>query len=312
LICTEELDNVQVGAGLTTGAIAQLKFTVPPKEPVDSSAIVKLAVDPGFIVWETGEPEAAPKLKFGGAVATPDKATVCGLPGALSLIIRFAVREPAAVGVKVTLTTQLPPADNELPHLLVWEKSELFAPVMLVSVMFSVAFPLFASVIADGLLLVPTCSGEKFCRAGYVVRKAPFTPLPFTGIAKGLIGVLSVSVIVPDCEPTIVGEYVTVTAQLAPGLKLVPQSLVSAKFPEAAKLDISTLTLLGLLTVMIFGALVVPTPCEPKLSELGEIAWNETLSITATLSLTPDPGIAQSGAPSPLKSPTVIAFPPRR
>src|ERR1700722_19793411 len=179
-------------------------------------------------------------------------------------------------------------------------------------VMFRVAFPLLASVTADGLLLVPTCCGEKLCRAGYIVRNGPFKPLPLTEIARGLIGVLSVSVIVPDCKPTAAGENVTLTAQLALGPKLVPQSLVSAKFPEAAMLDISTLTLLGLLTVMFCGALVVPTPWEPKLSELGEIAWNEALSMTPTLELGPDSLVAQSGTPSPLKSPIVIAFPSRR
>lgn len=57
-------------------------------------------------------------MKFGGSVAIPDKATVCGLAGALSLMVRLAVLEPGAFGVNITLTLQLPPADSELPHLL--------------------------------------------------------------------------------------------------------------------------------------------------------------------------------------------------
>ena len=49
LICTEA-GRLQVGAGLTTEAMAQLKFTVPLNDPVDSNATVKLAVDPAFMV----------------------------------------------------------------------------------------------------------------------------------------------------------------------------------------------------------------------------------------------------------------------
>lgn len=49
LTCTEA-GRLQVGAGLTTGAMAQLRFTVPLNDPVDSNAIVKLAVDPAFMV----------------------------------------------------------------------------------------------------------------------------------------------------------------------------------------------------------------------------------------------------------------------
>ena len=36
-----------------------------------------------------------------GAVPVPVKTTVCGLPAALSVKTRFAVRDPVAVGVNV-------------------------------------------------------------------------------------------------------------------------------------------------------------------------------------------------------------------
>lgn len=116
--------------------------------------------------------------------------------------------------------------------------------------MFRVALPVFASVRADGLLLVPTWSGEKFCRTGYV-RNAPFTPLPFTGMAKGLTGVLSVTVIVPESDPVPVGENVTLTLQLDPGVSGALQVSVSAKFALALMLGVLILTLLGLLMVMV-------------------------------------------------------------
>jgi hypothetical protein len=44
-----------------------------------------------------------------GAVAVPDKATVCGLPTTLSLIARLATALPPAVGVKTTLIVQVAP-----------------------------------------------------------------------------------------------------------------------------------------------------------------------------------------------------------
>jgi hypothetical protein len=48
----------------------------------------------------------------------PDKAISCGLPEAVSLTAMLAMRDPAAVGVNVALTVQLPAASKELPQLL--------------------------------------------------------------------------------------------------------------------------------------------------------------------------------------------------
>ena len=50
---------------------------------------------------------------------TPVKATVCGLPGALSVNDKRPVRVPFLVGVKVTLTAQFAPAGTVDPHVLV-------------------------------------------------------------------------------------------------------------------------------------------------------------------------------------------------
>jgi hypothetical protein len=70
LICTEELDRLQVGAGVTVGVMAQLKFTVPVNDPVGAIATPKLAVCPAFMVWEVGDPEAAPSVKPGADACT--------------------------------------------------------------------------------------------------------------------------------------------------------------------------------------------------------------------------------------------------
>jgi len=43
----------------------------------------------------------------GAGVAVPRKATVCGLPAALCVIVRVALRVPAAGGLKPTTSVQL-------------------------------------------------------------------------------------------------------------------------------------------------------------------------------------------------------------
>src|SRR5437879_4558254 len=68
----------------------------------------------------------------GAIVPVPVSATVCGLPVALSSAETAPVREPAAVGVKVTEIVQVPAAATEAPQVLVWLKSPL--PAMLVIV----------------------------------------------------------------------------------------------------------------------------------------------------------------------------------
>jgi hypothetical protein len=54
-----------------------------------------------------------------GATAVPDKATVCGLPLALSAMETEAVRVPVAVGLKVTLIAQLALAASVAAQVLV-------------------------------------------------------------------------------------------------------------------------------------------------------------------------------------------------
>jgi hypothetical protein len=78
-----------------------------------------------------------------GAVPVPLRATVCGLPTALSLILSVAVRVPVAVGRKVTLIVQLAPAAKVLPHVCVWEKSLALVPVNEYPLIVSAAFPVF-------------------------------------------------------------------------------------------------------------------------------------------------------------------------
>ena len=100
------------------------------------------------------------KLTLAGTVKVvapvPVRLIVCGLPAALSVIAREAVREPVAEGVKVTLIVQLAPAATLVPQVFVCAKSPLLVPVTAMLVMLSAAVPLFVSVTVCAALVVPT------------------------------------------------------------------------------------------------------------------------------------------------------------
>jgi hypothetical protein len=76
----------------------------------------------------------------------PVRLIICGLPLALSVIVREAVRVPAELGVNVTLIVQLPPAATELPQVVVSGKSPGLAPVTTKPLMPKAEFPMFVRV----------------------------------------------------------------------------------------------------------------------------------------------------------------------
>jgi hypothetical protein len=83
------------------------------------------------------------------AVPVPVKLTVCGLPLALSVMVTAPVRDPAAVGVKVTLIVQFEPAATLVVQVFVEagiEKSPESVPVRVMLVKVSEAFPVLLMV----------------------------------------------------------------------------------------------------------------------------------------------------------------------
>jgi hypothetical protein len=88
------------------------------------------------------------------AAAPPLRATVCGDPAALSVMVSVPVREPAAVGVKVTAMVQLAPGTTVAPQLLVWAKS----PEAAIEVSVRTACPEFVRVTGWAAAVVPTVS----------------------------------------------------------------------------------------------------------------------------------------------------------
>src|SRR6266566_2903572 len=100
-------------------------------------------------------------LPVGGIPSTPVplRATDCGLPDALSVIVTLALRLPVAVGVKVTLMVQEAPAASVLEllgHVLVWAKSPALVPVRAMLLMVRDPVPLLVSVTVCAALVALT------------------------------------------------------------------------------------------------------------------------------------------------------------
>jgi len=93
---------------------------------------------------------AGEKPMTGAETPVPVSETVCALPLASSVTERAPVREPVAVGMKVTEMVQVPAAATVAPHVLVWLKSPLAA----MAVMFRVADPELARVTTCAVLAV--------------------------------------------------------------------------------------------------------------------------------------------------------------
>src|SRR6266849_4409799 len=157
---------IEQDAPTATGAAVQL--LVCEKSPVAIMLLIVKAAVP-VLVTVTGAavllvPTRTPaKLRpTGDSVATgatpvPPIGTVCGLPGALSVNLTVDDRLPVLVGVKTTLIVQLAFAASEEGQLLVCEKSAVLLLEILMFVTDKDAFPVFVSVIACGVLPMPTC-----------------------------------------------------------------------------------------------------------------------------------------------------------
>ncbi len=123
VISTEELDKLQVGGAVAgTGAIAQLRLTVPVNDPNCVNVKLKLAVCPALTVCDVADPEARPNVKSGGGRDSPTPVPLTaisnGLIRVLSAIVMAPDCRPAAVGEKVTLTPQLVPGSRLVPQSL--------------------------------------------------------------------------------------------------------------------------------------------------------------------------------------------------
>jgi hypothetical protein len=145
---------------------------------VDGELAEPTAMEPN--VTEVGENETA------GDEPLPVKATVCGLPIALSVTEMLAVREPAATGINVTAILQLAPAARVEAQVLVSLKSPAFVPLILIPEIFKTALPTLVKVIVDGELGEPTAMEPNVTDVGEN-ETAGDEPLPTVNVCVELL-----------------------------------------------------------------------------------------------------------------------------
>jgi len=193
------------------------------------------------------------------ATPVPESATVCGLPEALEETDREPVRDPEAVGEKVTVAVQLAPAASD-PQPLETAKF----PVAVTELMLADALPELVTVTVCALEVLPTFTEPNDSVVGDTeIAGAVATPVPESATVCGLPEALEETDRVPVRAPARVGEKVTVAVQLAPAAS-DPQPLETAKFPEAVTEPTLAVTLPVLVTVTACNWEVLPTFTDPK------------------------------------------------
>src|SRR5438876_2322404 len=111
-------------------------------EPVGAGAVATFAA-------ATTELSAVPLRQALVEHATPVNVTRCGLVESLSVMTSAALKAPAALGAKVTLTSQELLAATEVPQLLVCENLSGFVPATAMLVTASAALPVLVSVVVS-------------------------------------------------------------------------------------------------------------------------------------------------------------------
>jgi hypothetical protein len=195
--------------------------------------LVTVIVWAALVVPTSWDPKAsvAGERVSAGPVPVPVKATLRGVPGALSVIVTAAVRTPAAVGVNVTAMAQDALTARLEPQVVVRAKSALLVPVIVLEVSVSAAVPVLVTV-TDWLMLdVPTGWLAKVRLVADSVTAGVPVAVPVSATVCGLPAALSVMATAAVRVPVTVGVNVTETVQEALAARLVPQVVVRAKSP---------------------------------------------------------------------------------
>jgi hypothetical protein len=120
------------------------------------------------------------------------------------------LRTPELVGEKVTVTVQFAPAEIPVPHVLVCPKSPLGAILEKLIPVVAV----FVSVTDCATLLFPTRITLENVSAA--LENLMYVPIPASETVCGLVGSLSVMVIVPVRIPPAVGWNVIMSVHCPP------------------------------------------------------------------------------------------------
>jgi hypothetical protein len=282
--------TVQVAPAAIDAPLAQVPPVTTAKSPLAAMVPITRAALPPFdsvTVWAV---PATPTVRLpndsevgdalavgaGAAVPVPVKPTASVPPAALCVMFSVPDRAPAALGLKLTETVQLPPAVTDPPAEQVPPATTKSVEVMLMPDRLSAALPVLLTVTLWAVVVTPTVVEAKLNEVGDTAATGAAAPPVATPDKAKTIGVdvrLCDRVSVPVRVPVAVGEKVTNTVQLAPTPSVVPQVPPER---ENSALVVTAMALrfkLGLArTVMVCAALVLPTAVEAKLSLVGLLA----------------------------------------
>jgi hypothetical protein len=213
----------------------QVSATAPTKESKESATSGKVAGVPAVTVW-VATPEGARQW----SIPRPDREMICGLVGALSVMVRVAVFAPAvepqgavtgyASGVNVTVSVQEPPAGTPAVQLLVDVKFPAGFTLAPATARTAGAVPLFAIVTVTGADEVPASAPPKLMAPVGEIVAVACTVMPPTVMICGLCGALSEIITRADRVPGCAGSKVTLMTQVLPAAKgLCEQLSISAK-----------------------------------------------------------------------------------
>jgi hypothetical protein len=207
----------------------QVNATEPVNPPMGVMVTLKLSVLPAVTFCV----EVGPVNPKSGGVVVPVSGTVCGLPGALSVMVKVPVRVPAIVGVNVTLIVQLAftasiagVIGQAVVPVLVSAKSPDLAMEMIVRG----PVPVFVSVtVCAGLVVFRSWLPNVRLVGASITVGVGVSPLPVSEKICGLVLSLSVSRNVAVSAPDTVGLNVTLTVQVleAPKGMLLLHELVT-------------------------------------------------------------------------------------
>ena len=159
------------------------------------------------------------------AVPVPVRATVCGVPVALSATERLAVRAPVAAGLNSTETVQLAAAASEVPQVVADFRNEVaLVPVTVSEVSVTAPVPVFFTVTNCAAVVEPTDVDAKARLAGdsETVNVAA-VPVPVRATVCGEPVALSATDRLAVFAPADAGLNSTETVQLADAASEVPQ-----------------------------------------------------------------------------------------
>src|SRR6202171_230700 len=224
-------DTCAVCAVFPSAAATEAGVTVQVERlgaPVQANATVPVHPPTGGMVTLEGSVLAAvtfctvvgPVNPKSGGVVVPVSDTVCGLPVALSMMVKVPMRVPAIVGVNVTLIMQLAPAASDVAGGVIGQAD---APVLVCAKSPDAAMEMIVRGPVPVLVSVPGCAAlvvfsvwlPKVRLVGAsITAGVGIAPVPLSPTLCELVLTLSVSCNVAVSLPATVGLNFTLTVQV--------------------------------------------------------------------------------------------------